>query len=348
MVETRRRPGPSAIIVLALSVTGARTLDADEAARLSAPDGTLLEAAAFAPADNDGVSLRLTAERDPRALGPLSIGTPDSGLLLNPIPFPPGPYWKLREASETWATDETIDFVMAAIETVEARYPGSPRVVIGALSHAGGGRLDRHRSHQAGRDADIGFYYRGGEADTFRIARPRDLDAARTWALVRALVTETDIDRIFLDRSLMQVLYDEAVSEGEDRGWLADIFGRTSDTGIIQHVKRHKDHLHARFYNRRAQEYGRIAYPVLVEAGVAPPPTVRHRARAGETLGSIARHYGTTVTAIRQANGLRTTQVRAGREYTIPIRKVPVDSGPVVVPPRRLPPEMALPVLSTD
>lgn len=292
--------------------------------------------------------LRLLAERDPRALGPLSIGTPDAGLLLNPVPFPEGPYWKLREPREAWATDETIAFVVTAIEAVEARFPGSPRLVIGDLSDATGGRLDRHRSHQAGRDADIGFYYRSGEADTFRAAKARDLDLPRTWALVRALVTDTDVDRIFIDRTLVRALYEQALSEGEDRGWLADIFGRTSDKGIIQHERRHKDHLHARFFNPRAQEHGRIVYPVLVRAGAAPPPTITHRARTGETLGAIARRYGTSVTAIRRANGLKGTQIRAGRSYTIPVRKAPVDGGPVVVPPRRLPPELSVRVLSSD
>jgi penicillin-insensitive murein endopeptidase len=165
---------------------------------------------------------------------------------------------------------------------------------------------------------------------------------------VRALITETDVDRIFIDRSLIRVLHDQAVAEGEDRAWLADIFGRTSDKGIVQHERRHKDHMHVRFYNRRAQEHGRIVYPVLVESGVAPPPNVRHRVRSGETLGSIARRYGTSVTAIRNANGLKSTRVRAGRSYTIPVRKAPVDSGPVVVPPRRLPPQLSVRVLSTD
>jgi penicillin-insensitive murein endopeptidase len=87
---------------------------------------------------------------------------------------------------------------------------------------------------------------------------------------------------------------------------------------------------------------------VLVESGVAPPPTVRHRVRNGETLGGIARRYGTSVTAIRRANGLKSTRVRAGRSYTIPIRKAPVDSGPVLVPPRRLPPQLSVRALSTD
>ena len=108
-----------------------------------------------------------------------------------------------------------------------------------------------------------------------------------------------------MDRSLIAMLYQQALSEGEDRSWLNDIFGRTSEKGIIQHERRHKDHLHVRFYNPRAQEHGRIVYPVLVETGAAPPPMVKHRVRRGETLGSLARRYGTSVSAIRAANGLR-------------------------------------------
>jgi murein endopeptidase len=306
----------------------------------AATDVPPVAAEAVPPEPAPAEALRVTAQTDPAALGPLSIGTPDSGLLVNPVPFPEGPYWVVRDPSESWGTEETIDSIIAAIEAVESRYPGAPRVVIGDLSHPGGGRLDRHKSHQAGRDADIGFYYRRGEAGSFVTARKKDLDLPRTWGLVRALVTETDIERIFVDRSLIAVLYQYAVDEGEDRGWLNDIFGRTSEKGIIQHERRHKDHLHVRFYNPRAQEAGRIVYPILVEAGVAPPPMVKHRVRQGETLGWLARRYGTSASAIRAANGLRSSQLRAGRTYTIPIRRTPPDSGPVVVPPRRLPPEM--------
>lgn len=285
-------------------------------------------------------ALLVTAQVDPRALGPLSIGTPDAGLLLNPVPFSTGPFWTVRDPSEAWATEETIDFLVTAIEAVEGRYPGSPRLVIGDLSNPKGGKLHRHRSHQAGRDADIGFYFQRGERGSFLAARKKDLDLPRTWALVRALVTETDVERIFVDRSLIAVLYQHALAEGEDRSWLNDIFGRTSEKGIIQHERRHKDHLHVRFYNPRAQEHGRIVYPVLVETGAAPPPMVKHRVRRGETLGSLAVRYGTSASAIRAANGLRSSQLRAGRSYTIPIRRTPPDSGPVVVPPRRLPLEM--------
>jgi penicillin-insensitive murein endopeptidase len=61
----------------------------------------------------------------------------------------------------------------------------------------------------------------------------------------------------------------------------------------------------------------------------------------------LARRYGTSVNAIRAANGLRSSRLRAGRSYTIPIRRVPPDSGPFVVPPRRLPPEMTARAVAT-
>jgi murein endopeptidase len=343
-------PGTFAVTLLVLMCAiGSPALAADgpsspEAALAAVPATDLPDATLPAPgvAEDlplEGETLLVTAQNDPAALGPLSIGTPDAGLLLNPVPFPEGALWTVRDAREAWGTDETIAYVITAVETVEARYPGSPRVVIGDVSNPRGGRLNRHRSHQAGRDVDVGFYYRRGEVDTFLTARKKDLDLPRTWALCRALLTETDVDRIFVDRSLIAVLYAQAVAEGEDRGWLNDVFGRSSGKGVIQHERRHKDHMHVRFFNPRAQERGRIVYPVLVETGAAPPPTVKHRVRTGETLGGLARRYGTSVSAIRAANGLRGTLVRAGRNYTIPIRRLPPDDGPIVIPPRRLPPE---------
>jgi len=212
--------------------------------------------------------------------------------------------------------------------------------VIGDLSRRDGGRLNRHRSHQVGRDADIGLYYRSGEAGDFKKPGQNELDLQRTWTLVRALVTDTDVERIFLDRSIQRLLYAHALSEGEDRAWLDDIFGRRPDgeKGIIQHERRHKDHLHARFYNRRAQEWGRLAYPLLVDLELAPGPTVTHRARHGDTLSGLGARYGTSAAKIRAANGIKGSRLRAGRRYVIPVRRVPAESAPVVVPPRRLPP----------
>ena len=291
--------------------------------------------------DRDG--LRLLIRLDPSALGPLSIGSPDAGLLFNPRPMPEGPLWSIRNPAETFGTTETIAFVAEAIEAVERQFPGSPRLVIGDISRPDGGRLNRHASHQVGRDVDLGFYFLTGEAGDFRRPGRGQLDAPRTWALVRAFVTGTDVHRIFLDRSIQKRLYAHALELGEDRGWLDDLFGRRGNArdAIIQHVRRHADHLHVRFFNRRAQEWGRVAYPLLVQAGLVPGPTLTHRARSGETLSHLSRRYGTSTAAIRSANGLRGSVIRAGHRYVIPVRRIPTELEPVVVPARRLPPGAA-------
>lgn len=286
----------------------------------------------------DKETLRQLVEAQPKALGPLSIGTPDGGLLFNPVPMPEGPLWSVREPRDSFGTVETMGFIATAIEAVAARLPGSPRLVIGDISRADGGRLDRHKSHQAGRDADLSFYFRTGEAWGLKPPGRGDLDLPRTWGLLRALVTETDVERVFLDRSVQRLLYDYALVQGEEREWLDNLFGRRGEDALVQHERRHLDHMHVRFFNREAQEHGRVAYPLLVQAGLLPGPTLKHRVTRGETLSHLARRYGTSATAIRSANGLRGSALRAGRTYVIPVRKVPAAGEPIVIPPRRLPP----------
>jgi murein endopeptidase len=289
-----------------------------EASALDEGDGAALRVAetVFGVSAEDPERLLSLARHNPEALGSLSLGSPDAGLLFNPVPMPEGDLWTIRNAAESYGTGETITFIVTAITAVETRHPGSPRLVVGDISRPNGGRLNRHRSHQAGRDVDFGFYFLGGECTDFRVARAGELDLPRTWALVRALVTETDVERIFLDRRIQRLLYAHALEAGEDRGWLDDIFGRLGDAqskGIIQHERRHRNHLHVRFFNRVAQERARVVYATLVETGAVPPPMVKHRVRHGETLGHLAIRYGTRIAAIRAANGIRGSRLRAGR-----------------------------------
>ena len=45
----------------------------------------------------------------------------------------------------------------------------------------------------------------------------------------------------------------------------------------------------------------------------------RHKIKSGESLGEIAKHYKTTVAVIKEANGLGSNNIRAGRHLLIPI-----------------------------
>lgn len=48
------------------------------------------------------------------------------------------------------------------------------------------------------------------------------------------------------------------------------------------------------------------------------PVTVRHTVRKGDTLSGLARKYGSTVSKIQSANGIRGTVIRLGQTLTIP------------------------------
>ena len=66
------------------------------------------------------------------------------------------------------------------------------------------------------------------------------------------------------------------------------------------------------------------------DADSEPRPTyLGHRAQNGDTLGAIARRYGTTVRAIQAANNLgRRTLLRIGQQLRIPTRAADADSEP--------------------
>ena len=282
------------------------------------------------------------AEFDVTSLGSLSIGSPGGAILLNPVAMPPGPHWVVAPTAESWGTAETITAIEAAIDKVFDVFPDSPRIAIGDISAADGGRLKRHASHQGGRDADLGFYAKGGASAGFFTGTTANMDLPRNWALIRALVTETDVEAIFLDTRVQRILYKYALSISEDKDWLDHVFrfSRGYKDAIICHERGHRNHYHVRFYNPIAQELGRRVHPFLVQSGIIEPPvyTVRHVVRAGQTMGQLAARYGTSVGAIERANGLTTTRLRAGRAYRIPVRAAAPPSVPLVVPPRLLPP----------
>src|SRR5690606_24682400 len=111
-----------------------------------------------------------------------------------------------------------------------------------------------------GRDVDLAFYYPTVEPIRVR-AREKVIDVAKNWALVKALVTRTDVQLILVDQRIINVLYAFALKQGEDKAWLDSIF-RSGKDAIVKHARRHRDHFHVRFFNPRAQELGRRVQPI--------------------------------------------------------------------------------------
>lgn len=302
---------------------------------------------ATAPTDGGLLySLDLTDEalaaawRDaPSSLGSISMGFVEEGRLINGVPFPKaeGDPWTVVSPEATYGTQETVDFVAAAIRQVKAEHPDAPPLRVNQISAREGGYLRPHKTHQNGRDVDLGFYYPGGQTVHVR-EREKVIDVALNWALVKALVMQGDVQFILVDQRVQKVLFEHAKKVGEDPAWLDSLFhaGRAS---ILQHARRHRDHFHVRYFNGRAQELGRRVAPLLA---TRPEENIAmHRVKKGDTLGGIASRYGSSAAAIRKASGLSNNLLRIGRVLKVPLRK-PCTTCPVppptVVPPRRLPP----------
>jgi LysM repeat protein len=66
--------------------------------------------------------------------------------------------------------------------------------------------------------------------------------------------------------------------------------------------------------------------------------SIPHKAKKGDTLIGLAKHYKTTVAAIMQANNLSKKALRADKTYLIPRQGAAGPSEPIPLPPRRMPP----------
>jgi penicillin-insensitive murein endopeptidase len=279
--------------------------------------------------------------KNPEALGSMSIGYTNAGALYNGVKMPEGTAWELVDPDHAWGTKETVDWLVHCLGKVVEQFPGAPTMYIGHISGRRGGHLSPHISHQAGRDVDVSYYYLPGESKWYAVARAANLDRERTWAFVKALVTDTDVELILMDRSVQRLVREFALSRGEDKEWVDQLFdGEGTVPPIIRHAKGHATHLHVRFYNPLAQETGRRAYEILLKRHVIEPPSyyVKHKVKEGETLIGIARKFHVTPKAIQQANGMKTDLIRATRDYKIPQRGG-VKAGPrPLIPARRIPP----------
>lgn len=317
----------------------------DEDERLD--DGELAEPAPGAPQPHplDGWSderIEQAVTTDLASLGAMSVGSPNAGGLVNGVRAVASPLYSLVSPGSAWGTQETIDYLNSAVQAVHDEFPDTPPLALGDIGAHHGGPLRPHISHQAGRDLDISFYYRDGTRWYARGTRD-NLDFPRLWAFVRALIAKTDIDLILLDHGLQEPLKEYALSIGEDPAWVSQIFqGKGALRAIIRHAPGHATHLHLRFWSPLAQETARRCYAALARHGLvrAPLQYTTHKAKKNETLAMIAKKYGSTVRAIREANGLRSNLIHEQAVYRIPVSggvRIPHPER-VRIPARRPPP----------
>ncbi len=193
------------------------------------------------------------ASRRPQSLSE-SVGLPYAGSLKNAVRLPKHRAWVVRDAVRAFGTDETIRYLGAAFDALQAKHPGNFRVEIHDLSFEHGGPISDHASHQSGRDVDLALITTrcsSGAACDFRRVSPGQLDAGRQWTLLYHWLRREQVEAILVDYSLQAVLYKEAKLRGatpeELNRWFQYPRGRSHPGGTIRHYPNHADHLHVRF-----------------------------------------------------------------------------------------------------
>jgi murein endopeptidase len=183
-----------------------------------------------------------------------SVGLPHDGRIVGAMPLPDGPGRHITaQRWKSWATRHTILELNEVFAAWAKQDQAAPPILVSNLSARKGGQLDPHKTHQSGRDVDLGYIRKGAGPDSGWQHMTRDtLDAKRTWKLLRLIVERADVEVIYMDRRLQRALLDHALAHGTVRKsrlayWLEVAQGERRDGPLIKHVPGHADHFHVRF-----------------------------------------------------------------------------------------------------
>jgi penicillin-insensitive murein endopeptidase len=198
--------------------------------------------------------------KSPYALMSLSVGVPNSGWQIRAK--------RLRPSEHLWIQDKSVPFsyghpglvlmLHRTAKQISRQSPGSV-LLVGDLSSEFGGPLYGHKSHQSGRDADVGFFVldREGNPQNARSlmrfdkeGRARDgsgfrFDDYRNWLLVQLWLKDSraNLEHVFVASHLRTRLLDFARKRPLFRPYVeaAARFLRQPSNGLP-----HDDHFHIR------------------------------------------------------------------------------------------------------
>jgi penicillin-insensitive murein endopeptidase len=190
-----------------------------------------------------------------------------------------------------WGLEPLVTMIDRAARTVRRQFPESITSV-GHLSREGGGGVERHRSHESGRDADVGFFVRTStgrqllsshfvqfRGDGTAVSWPGAyFDDAKNWALVGAMLgdAQAHVTHIFVAAPLRARL----LAYAERVGAPTSLRIRAAEVMQQPHgALPHDDHFHVRIACPSHMS-GCVENPVV--HGHAPPPrrgTVAHGRR---------------------------------------------------------------------
>ncbi|XGC81679.1 penicillin-insensitive murein endopeptidase [Bdellovibrio bacteriovorus] len=135
---------------------------------------------------------------------------------------------------------------------------GSQNLSIGDISRQAGGKLGRHKSHQNGLDVDVAFYFnnpsfQGYFASAVAVNKPHaNWLPEPQWKLFKQIVATKLVDRIFIHKTLKNVLCNIAIKNGELRKGDTSSLAAETLRRLIPEPD-HDDHFHLRVKCSSAQ-----------------------------------------------------------------------------------------------
>jgi LysM repeat protein len=105
------------------------------------------------------------------------------------------------------------------------------------------------------------------------------------------------------------------------RRWLENVLVTLEGAGVLEATReRFPTHYHVAVFPRQYTAYvDGLESATLVASAPDRRETGRYRVRSGDSLWDVARAHGTTVSALRAANELRGSRIRAGQTLVVPV-----------------------------
>lgn len=199
-------------------------------------------------------------QRAPYSLMSLTVGHPNAGFQLRAKRLKKSKYLRIKAGSEdrSYGHPALVLMLGRSAREVARASPGSV-MLVGDLSTKSGGPLSGHRSHQSGRDADVGFYAvdENGKATTpekFVVfgsdGKANDgsglrFDDGRNWLLVQSWVRDAraGLSHIFVARHLRQRLLAYGQSHAATSQYVTEVAALLKQP---EDAMPHDDHFHVR------------------------------------------------------------------------------------------------------
>jgi penicillin-insensitive murein endopeptidase len=272
-----------------------------------------------------------------RASGGRSVGSPTDGHLIGGAHLAEAPHLRIvpayADGDARWGLEPLVTMIDRAARAVRRQFPDAVASV-GHLSRPGGGEIDRHASHESGRDADVGFYVKNQQnrsifADHFVAFRGdgtapswpgAQFDDAKNWAFVAAIAADPQgrATHIFVASPLRTRLLQYAEKIGAPpavRARAAELMAQPR--GALPH----DDHFHVR-----------IACPAGMEKCVEQPLARRLQHGHGTLARSRAGHPATKPHGVARAPGHAAVADRTAPAQRAPAREAEPSRSESFVP----------------